>query len=365
MWLKLLSQRLADDTHMLRRALGLFIRISLCLAAPACSTPSEPSGYVISGRVVDPQQLQPAATRLSIRLDGDVPLTAGRPLRWNGPGIVVNINTDGSFVTPRLAAGMYALQVLRSPASRTEPGRFHADRFVAFRTVTVSTHDINGLTVTIQPDFAVPGRFRMETDNPGARWPDYIGISAYLALEGQPPLAGMAADGTEGGRFWLHNAFGPRVIRTNYRVSGVLWAPTRVLLDGIDITNVPTDFSAGEKRELEVVFTQHPSRLAFSVVGRDGQPMRHTWVVMAAADRALWEQWATTTQSRHLGESTSVEFVTVPGRYLARAFPSSPSVLDAIEAERAALQQLDRLMAGATPIDLGDRETKTVRLVVQ
>lgn len=363
MWLNLFSQRLADDTHIARRTLGLFVRISLCLAASACSTQSGhviPGLHVISGRVVDPQQLQPPATRLSIRLDGDVPLTPGLPeLRWNGPGRVVNISTDGSFVTPRLAAGTYALQVLRSPDSRTRPDRFHADRFVAFERVTVSTHDINGVTVTIRPDFAVPGRFRMETDNPGARWPHSMGIDARLALEGQPPLAGMAADGTEGGRFWLHNAFGPRVIRTNYTLSEVQWSPTRVLLNGIDITNVPTDFSGGGKRELEVVFTQHPARFAFSVVGRDGQPMRNAWVVIVAADRALWEEWATTTLIRQLSDWASLEFVTLPGRYLARGFPP-----DAFPSPRAALQQLDQLMAGATPIDLGDRETKTLRLLV-
>src|SRR5688572_2756990 len=110
--------------QMARQTRWPLVSISLCLAASACSRQSGPviSGHVISGRVVDPQQLQPPATRLSIRLDGDVPFIPGGPdLRWNGPGRVVNINTDGSFVTPRLAAGTYALQVLRSPDSRTQP----------------------------------------------------------------------------------------------------------------------------------------------------------------------------------------------------------------------------------------------------
>jgi hypothetical protein len=361
--------------QMARQTPWLLVSLLLCLGGSACSRQSGPvtSGHVISGRVVDPQQLQPPATRLSIRVDGNVPFIPGGPdLRWNGPGMHVHVNTDGSFVTPRLAAGTYVLQVLRSPDSRTRRDRFQPDRFVAFKTVTVGFHDISDVTMTIRPDFAVPGRFRMETDNPAARWPDYIGISAYLALEGQPPLADMAADGTQGGRFWLHNAFGPRVIRTNYRLTNVEWSPTRVLLDGSDITNVPTDFSNGTKGELEVVFTQHPSRFVLSVVDRDGQAIRDAWIVMVAADRSVWEPWATTTLIKPLDRIAPHELTKLPGRYLVRAFPRDAfqSPRDALQPNTfpslgGALQPIDRLMAGAAPIDLGDRETKTLRLVVQ
>ena len=325
-----------------RRTVALFISISFCLAASACS---RQSGYVISGRVVDPQRLQPEGAQLSLRLEGDVALTSE----------VVGVNTDGSFATRRLAAGMYVLQVVR-PHSRTHPARV-----VAFSTVTVSTQDVNGVTVVIRPDSAVHGRFRMETNNPAATWPAYIGVSALLALEGAPALASMAADGAPGGHFWLHNAFGLRVIRTDYRLSGAQWWPTRVLLDGVDITNVPTDFSSSGKSELEVVFTQHhPAHFAFSMLGRDGQPIRNAWVVIVAADRKLWQEWATTTLIRQLYASASFDFATLPGRYLARGFPP-----DAFPSARAALQQLDRLMTGATPVDLRDRETKMLRLVVQ
>ena len=333
-------------TRRARRTLGLFISISSWLAASACSTQSSTqSGYVISGRVVDPQQLQLEGARLGLGLESDVGFTSE----------VLDLNTDGSFVTRRLAAGTYVLQVVRMPQSRTQP-----DRIVAFSTVTLSTQDVNGVTITIRPDFAVHGKFRMETDNPAAHWPDYIGVSALLAFEGKPPQADMAADGTEGGRFWLHNAFGPRVIRTNYRLSGVQWWPTRVLLDGVDITNVPTDFSSREKSELEVVFTQHPAHFTFSVLGRDGQPIPNAWVIIVDAERKLWEEWATTTLIRQLYASASFEFATLPGRYLARGFPP-----DAFPSARAALQQLDRLMTGATPVDLRDRETKMLRLVVE
>lgn len=325
-----------------RRTPGLVISVSFCLAAFACS---RQSGFVISGRVVDPQRLQHEGARLGLSLESDVVHTPE----------VVDVKNDGSFVTRRMAAGTYVLQVLRMPYSRQQP-----DRFVAFSRVTLSTQDVNGVTVTIRPDFAVHGRFRMETDNPAARWPDYIGVDAFLAFQGMPPQAEMDADGTEGGRFWLHNAFGPRVIRTNYRLSGAQWWPTRVLLDGVDITNVPTDFSRREKSELEVVFTQYPAHFAFSVLGRDGRPVRNAWVVIVAADRTLWEEWATTTLIRQLYESASLEFTTLPGRYLARGFPP-----DAFPSARAALQQLDRLMAGATPVDLGDRETKMLKLVVE
>ena len=146
---------------------------------------------------------------------------------------------------------------------------------VGFNIVTVGTADVSGVTVEIRRDTALTGRFRTESDNPSAEWPPHLSVGAFLALEGMPMLPGPGADGAPAGRFVLRNAFGPRVLRCGYTLApGNDWWPSQVILNGVDITNVPTDFSAHENGRLEVFFTQHPARIAGTVIDADGQPVR-------------------------------------------------------------------------------------------
>jgi hypothetical protein len=92
--------------------------------------------------------------------------------------------------------------------------------------------------------------------------PPHIVVNAFLAMRGSPALHGAVAEGAWGGKFVLRNAFGPRVLRAGYtRAPGAAWWPSRVLLDGVDITNTPTDFSTKAESVLEVGFTQHPARI--------------------------------------------------------------------------------------------------------
>ena len=74
----------------------------------------------------------------------------------------------------------------------------------------------------------------------------------------------------------MRNLFGPRVLRFGYRIApGSPWWPSRILLDGKDVTNVPTHFSLHPDGQLEVVFTQHPARLAGIVSDAQGGRRRH------------------------------------------------------------------------------------------
>jgi hypothetical protein len=86
---------------------------------------------------------------------------------------------------------------------------------------------------------------------------------------------------------------GPRVLRCGYSLAAdSRWWPSQVILDGMDITNVPTDFSAHENGRLEVVFTQHPARIQGTVVDASGQPVRAPWIAVGAADPALRQHWS-------------------------------------------------------------------------
>jgi hypothetical protein len=184
---------------------------------------ASPDGHVISGRVVDPQDLLPRDAQLL--LGGE----DGGAFAW----APLQVAKDGSFSTPRLRAGTYILQV-------RPPHRPHKlSKVVGLALVPLASKDVSGVTVLIQPDTAIVGRFRMSSDDPAAPWPPHIVVQAYVALDGSDLQAPVMADGATGGRFVLRNAFGPRVLRCGYTLTpGGRWWPGRV--HGVDITNVPS-----------------------------------------------------------------------------------------------------------------------------
>ena len=251
--------------------------ICVCVAlAPFPQPPQHRAvegGHTISGRVVDPHRLRPEGAILMLGQEDDGSFSE----------TPVDVGSDGSFVTPRLNSGTYFLTVVRTPHSPSQPATT-----VGFEIVRLGTNDMNDVTVTIRRDTALTGRFRMESDTPGTPWPPHIVVNAFLAIEGLPMLSAVIADGAPEGKFVLRNAFGPRVLRCGYTLSpGTKWWPARVLLDDVDVTDVPTDFSARERGRLEIVFTQHPARIEGRAVDISGQPVRAPWILVMSAEPAL------------------------------------------------------------------------------
>ena len=302
------------------------------------------TGFTIRGRVVDPHGLKPEQAVLMLWSQRD---NAGGS--W---GVPVPVGRDGSFVTHRLQPARYLLEVVRTPHSKTKPATV-----VGFTAVPIEA-DVSGVTVEIRRDTAIAGRFRMESDDPSAVWPPHIVINAFLAFDRTPLLNSTVADGAPAGRFVLRNAFGPRVIRAGYTLApGHWWWPSRVTLDGVDITNVPVDFSEVEAGDLEVWFTQHPSRIRGVVTTIPGDPVEGAWVLAWPADQKTWQPWSSRSHVQRSDENGVYSLVTLPGEYLVRAVP--PARL-ASGADVAA--HFQDLAAGATPIELAAREAKYVVL---
>ena len=302
--------------------------------------------YVISGRVVDPDGLRPEGAVLM--------LGSGENGSFNT--VPVPTEKDGSFVTSRLSPGTYVLEIIRTAHSPTKPAIP-----VGLSIVGVSTGDVSGVTVEVRRDTSLTGRFRMESDNPDAAWPPHIVVLATLAVDGAPFLGSAGAEGASGGRFVLRNAFGPRVVRCGYTLApGSRWWPSRVMLDGVDITNVPTDFSAHENGQLEVVFTQHPSRIAGTVTDAQGRPVRAPWVLVWSADPALWQQWATTTTVAQGDTEGRFALPVAPGGYLARAVPHGT-----FDQWVSANRQIHRLASGGVHVEVEERGTSRIALALQ
>ena len=305
------------------------------------------SGPVISGLVMDPHQ----------RGLEDVILMLGGVDGYSSP---IPIAPDGSFVTPPLNAGTYVLQLVRTPHSFE-----HDETVVGFRIVDVGTSDVSGITVDVRRETAIRGRIRMESDDPAAERPTSIVVHAFLALDGMPPAPGISARGGPAGEFVLRDAFGPRVLRCGWTLASLApsarWWPSRVILDGMDITNVPTDFSEHENGELVVVFTQHPARIEGIGTDGDGQPVEGAWVMAVPAERASWQQWATTSTAAQAGPTGRFSIPLLPGEYRVNAVPETT-----FPSYDAALKGLFRLPhPEVTIVTLEEWEVETVSLTLR
>ena len=332
----------------------LSLRLAVLFCAFAAAAPlgqqkgvDNPAGHAISGRVVDPHQLRPEAAVLML----------GQPEGSSSfSSVPIPIAADGSFTTPRRPPGIYVLEVVRTPNSATKPAQV-----VGQKIVQLATADVSGLTVDVRRDTTLIGRYRMESDNPKAAWPSHIHVLAFLAVDGLPMVASVIADGAPGGTFVLRNAFGPRVLRTGYvPVPDSMWWPSKVLLDGKDVTNVPTDFSEHPDGQLEVFFTQHPASITGMVTDREGRPGAMAWVTLTGTCRALGQLWATTSDVTQADEMGRFGIVVPPGEYRVNAVPATT-----FASREIAREGMSRIAFGGVAVTLAERETKVVPVTLQ
>jgi hypothetical protein len=262
----------------------------------------------------------------------------------------VPLAPDGSFVTMPISPGTFVLH-LTEPSSKEPNSR-------GVQIVNVTTADVSGVVLRPQEPYALTGSFRMESDNPAAVWPPHIVVNAELVASGARYLGSEVGEGAAGGKFVLRNLYGPRVLRCGYTLApGSRWWPANVLLNGQDITDVPTDFSTVKNAKLEVVFTQHPARLAGTVANSTGGPVSEAWVVVFPAERELWHRWSARATAMRTDWKGNFDLARMPGRYLVTAV--TPEMW--LTRERL-LARLERLSRDAVEIQLAARERKTVAL---
>ena len=330
---------------------GSLIALVCALGAPLTSAfqnfGAVSNGHTISGRVIDPHQLHPEDLTLMVgRPDGDG--MSSRPIR---------IDANGSFVTERLGSDTYVLELVGTPNSPTKPSTT-----VGLTIVPLGTSDVSDVIVEVRSDTAITGTFRMESDNPAAVWPPHIHVLADLALNEMTFLGSRGADGAPGGKFVLRNAFGPRVLRCGYTLApNSRWWPSQVMLDGLDITNVPTDFSAHENGRLEVWFTQHPARIRGTVTNATtGRPVPAAWVLVAAADPALRQDRSSMLHEVQGNTRGEFSVAVTPGRYLVAAVSQEKFVT-----YQAARKDILRMTSGGLPVEVKTREIKDLNLRIQ
>jgi hypothetical protein len=311
--------------------------------SPALVQGTVASGAVIAGRVVDAGRLvgDGVEVRVGKAHGGDYPSRhAIRPA------------ADGTFVTPPLPPGPYVLELVRTRKAPTN------GNLVGFQVVRLGTADVSGVSIDVRRDTAITGRFRMVSDHPNAAWPEYIGVTAYSVIAGAGRLTRTSADGAPGGTFVLRNAFGPRVLRCAFlSTPGSRWWMSRVMLNGQDVTNVPTDFSRYPDGRLEIVFTQHPARITGTVVDDRGRPLARPWITAIGTDAAATERWATTAVAWDGDTEGRFAIEVPPGVYRVDAAPRSTyEHLDDV------LVRMPRTSTRGVVVSVAERETQTVTL---
>jgi hypothetical protein len=311
--------------------------------------------YRISGRVVDSHGSVPTGVEFTIGKEEGEASFGSHP---------VQLGADGSFVSRPLVPATYVLEV--RPSASSKDAKVEGGLAI----VTLRSSDLAEVMLRTRPGFAVTGRFRMESDNPAAAWPPIIVVNALVAVDGAGMLGASVAEGAPGGAFVFRNVYGPRVLRSGYTPApGARWSSGRVLLDGVDITDVPTELSEAQNARLEVVFTQHPARFAGTIRDSRGKRVPEAWVVVFSAERARWQRWSAVAQAIRADSKGAFDFTALPGRYLVRALSPETFPIEGPRAllrnvERRWLRDFERLSQGGTTVQLNNRERKMLSVTI-
>ena len=258
----------------------------------------------------------------------------------------------GRFAVAAVEPGDYRLAVgggtWSSPVGST--GR----RETAELPMNVAT-DLEDVVVVTQPGISVSGRVVLADAPPAAapqlRLAFYRGDNSILH---SPEIEATLGDDL---RFQGADLFGPRLVRVSGLSSG--WAVKAVLLNGADITDVPTVFTKEHDGQLQVVLSSRLSTLDGEVRDDAGKTVDDVMVFVFPEDRRSWSLRSPRTvfSDVHPDGRFRVAGLT-GGRYFAIAvaregfrMPQSP---------REAFFEL--LSREATPFVIGDDERRTLEL---
>jgi len=264
----------------------------------------------------------------SLAVYGRVTTSDGSPVRRDvmvsvtpvdgGTSLGQPIEADGTFRVEDLTPGRYVV----SARPAFDPARKSADGAEgAFTMVTVVAQDVGPVHLRTTPMHSMQGRVRFESDDPDPVKPLHLHLSASTVMRGAAAEtyasgARLQADGS----FTLYNLLGPTIVRFGMEMQpGHFWYAGPVLLDGKDITNVPTDFAEHQGSDLEVIFTQRCSAIAGRARDASGTPIPGAYVIAMSADSSLQEAWSSTTMATQADDNGRYWMNLPAGPYLVAA----------------------------------------------
>jgi protocatechuate 3,4-dioxygenase beta subunit len=272
-------------------------------------------------------------------------------------GLVANLvnyagrtERDGTFTIGGVPPGRY-VAVARGQAARD------AQPLFARHTVVLAGQDLMGVSLALTPGAAISGAVTFESgENAPPTDLTQVRITA-TSLSSLPTDSSESTRAQADGRFALNNVgSGPRLLRA----AGVQrpWVLKGVFVGGRDVSDLPTEFKAGERlSNVSVIFSDRTTEITGAVGGDDGQPVIDYLVVAFSADQAYWVP-----QSRRISTSRPDQ----NGAYHVRGLPIGDYLLVAIDdAEQGQWYDpafLDALRPSAARVTVADGETKSQNL---
>jgi len=267
------------------------------------------------------------------------------------------LDRSGTFEILGVPPGTYTLDVF---PERFDPRETRPREFASLPLV-VGDEDMTGLLVTTGPGVTVSGRVRYDGTVPKSgtsqSWQPRVYASVVGNNVGSRTLSWYPDNGViaEDGSFTIRGGnsrmlFRPTMIRG--------WELKSVMLDGVDITDVPYDTARGGTDRLEIVVTDQRQHVSGRVVDTLGRPASRFVVITFPSDLkegavpGRFFALSSTTRSDGTFQLQNLP----PGRYFAAAFTSVHDDAQFDVDFHAPIK--DR----ATPFDLSPGETVTLEL---
>jgi beta-lactamase regulating signal transducer with metallopeptidase domain len=222
---------------------------------------------VVSGRLVDPNGASLATAMIHL-----IPFPSSVDEVRK-----VSATADGTFRFDNVAASNYMVTV-----SDTIDGRSWN---TAVRDLTVPG-DATDLLLVAGPSVWVEGRVVREGGGSLPFDPSDLGISTIQHTSSAGFHGAGSSKVNSNGSFLMRSGAG----RLSLRVVGMppRWFLKSAQLDGVDVTDVSFDLTAGRQRRLDLTLSDRVSRLSGTVTDRSARPVSNALVVVFPDNRERW-----------------------------------------------------------------------------
>ncbi len=219
----------------------------------------------------------------------------------------------------------------------------------------MTTGNVDGVVLMTKPGAVVTGEIVFdETPPAGARTNLFAEPGQRRALTSLPRIE--LKDST----FTLSNVFTPVMLRGSLG-AGPNWALQSVRLNGKDITDVPTTFTANDSGHLQIVFTSKAPALEGVVLDDAGKPTMDGIVVLFSQDPSAWPRRSSYLRTTRAIKDGKYAFVGLrEGRYYAVAVPLDLPVSTS-DPDAELFEALSKV---ATPLVLNPGERRSVDLTI-
>jgi hypothetical protein len=263
------------------------------------------------------------------------------------------IEPDGRFEFPNVPPGQYVIQAYRGRAKSSIEGEFAAVP------ITVSGANVSGLEVQLSPGSRISGRITFDSTNvPSSR---NIDITAFPTDVDLAPLDGnfARADIRNDWTFEMAGISGQRRLQLLRAPRG--WGLKRVIVNGVDVTDLPLPFGASNQSlaDVEIVLTDRITEVSGIAHDDRGRAVAGARVVVFSGERDQWYD-----KSRFMKNAAT----DAAGAFVVRDLPPGAYFVSAVDRQRAGEgngewlnpEVLESLTSGATSITLAEGQKTAV-----